>query len=296
MPKKTTSPRLTDPVALIPTHIRDAAGNIIAEIGVTPGVELLAISDRRATGKKVKEPSPIHAMSMDHRETIFRRSRARSLNTPELALAHESLTSWLNGENAWPEIAEAYRNSPESIQRISDLLDLVRREVARFEASSPEMDRVNALTLGEEMITKLTVQFTSISRAMSDYATVPFLAFQPKTKLWAIGQWPAGLGEPGSYGFCGERGRPYGEVMAAHGILTLAAAADPLRVKSRALDRIRRCDCGRWYFAIRFDGVACSDRCRKRIHDKKPAVKAKKAKDARTNLKYKNGKIFVEKK
>lgn len=243
---------------------------------------------KKASKPKLPDLSPILSMSQDHRLAIFRRSRSRSLNTPELAFAHESLTSWLNGENDWQGIDEAYRNGPESIERISDLLALVKRETLAFEASAPDMypyfyGSVDAPTPLEKR--GVIVQFSAISRAMSDYATVPFLAFQPKTKLWGIGQRPAGLGTPMSFGLTGVRGRPYGEVMAAHGILVLA--------RSGALDRIRRCDCDRWYYAKRVDGVACSGTCRKRIHDKKPAVIEKRAQQARTNSTYKSGKVYV---
>jgi hypothetical protein len=253
------------------------------------------MSKHRETKRKEKlaELLPIMAMSRDHRASIFRRSRSRSMNSPEVALAHESLTEWLNEENSSPSIDLQYRNSSESTQRILDLLNLVRKVVTAFEQEAPEMypyfygkaAEPHYSFEGQEI-----VHFGAISRALVDYATVPFLAFQMSTKLWGLGHSPVGL--PGTV----HNGmmevlqptlRPYGEVMAAHGILELA--------RSEALHRIKQCDCKRWFFMKRKDGVACSDTCRKRIHDRKPEVINRRKVNAKTNEDYKSGKIHIRK-
>jgi len=243
---------------------------------------------------KFPELLPITAMSRDHRATIFRRSRSRSLNSPEVALAHESLTQWLNGENSWEYIAPQYRNSPESTQRILKLFNLVKRVITAFEQKAPAM---YPYFYGKAPMPRgigdgggPTVQFGEISRAMVDYATVPYLAFQPSTKLWGLGHWPVGLaGEAhnGAMQILPPALRPYGEVLAAHGILELA--------RRGALSRIRECDCKKWYFAKREDGVACSDTCRKRIHDRKPEVVERRRKKAKEYAEFRSGKNFLEK-
>jgi hypothetical protein len=241
---------------------------------------------------KLPELLPITAMSSDHRATIFRRSRSRSLNSPELALAHESLTQWLNGENSGENIYPSYRNSPESTQRILKLFKLVRDVTTTFEQKAPVMypyfyGKAAAPSRIEEK--DHTVQFDIISRALVDYATVPYLAFQPSTKLWGLGHWPVGLPDVAYYGPMEVQPtlRPYGEVLAAHGILELA--------RRRALSRIRECDCGDWYFAKREDGVACSDTCRKRIHDRKPEAIERRRKKAKEYADFRSGKNFLEK-
>ncbi len=233
---------------------------------------------------------PITALSRDNSEAIFRRSRSRSVNTPEVTLAHGSLTEWLNGENSYEGIASEYRNSPESSGRILDLLKLVRKVVTRFEREAPEMypysyGKSPKASWSEE---RIVVHFGAISRALADYATVPYIAFQPSSKLWGLGHWPVGLGGPfnSTMQKLQPTFRPYGEVMAAHAILEL--------VRSGALHRVKQCDCGRWFFMKRRDGVACSNTCRKRIHDRKPEVIERRRKAAKTNADYNSGKIHIQ--
>jgi hypothetical protein len=119
---------------------------------------------------------------------------------------------------------------------------------------------------------------------------LPYLAFQPSSKLWGLGQWPVGLTDTvhnGLMQILQPTFRPYGEVMAAHGILELA--------RSRALNRVMQCDCGIWFFAKRIDGVACSGTCRKRIHDRKPEVIERRKSKARKNAEYNSGRIHLKK-
>jgi hypothetical protein len=237
--------------------------------------------------------SPITSLSRDHRASIFVRTRSRSVNSPEVKIAHQALTEWLNGENSWEEIDSNYRNTPESTERIRQLFELVTRVVAEFERQAPVLyPHFYATPKSEDHGREkgLIVLFGEISRAIADYATVPYLAFQPSSKTWGVGHWPAeSAGAQGSGTIHSIRPihRPYGEVMAAHGILEL--------VRNNALTRIRRCDCGRWFFALRIDGVACSDTCRKRIHDQKPEVKKRRKDKAKNNSDYTSGLIHVKK-
>lgn len=253
------------------------------------------MSKHRKTRKPGRLPEllPISAMSRDHRATIFRRSRSRSINSPEVALAHESLTEWLNGENSSTCISPEYRNSPESIQRILDLLNLVRMVVTDFEQRAPTMYPHfygRASEPSSRFSRDTIVHFGAISRALVDYATVPYLAFQPSSKLWGLGHWPvelSGCAHNGTLQVLQPTFRPYGEVMAAHGILELA--------RTSLLCRIKQCDCKRWFFMKRKDGVACSGTCRKRIHDRKPEVIKRRKQKARINSEYKSGKIHTQK-
>lgn len=235
---------------------------------------------------------PITALSRDSREVIFRRSKSRSVNSPEVALAHESLTEWLNGENSYEGIDPNYRNCPESSRRILDLLKLVSKVVAELERKAPTLYPFFYRKSPEPSPIEehaAIVHFGAISAALVDYATVPYLAFQPSSKLWGLGHWPVGLSGKAHNGMMQQLQptfRPYGEVMAAHAILEL--------VRSGALHRIKQCDCGLWFFMKRRDGVACSDRCRKRIHDRKPEVIEKRRKNAKLNAHYNSGKIHIQ--
>jgi hypothetical protein len=248
---------------------------------------------QRQRAKRAPGLPPITAMSWDHRESIFARTRIRSVNTPEVKIAHQWLTGWLNGENSWEEIDPSYRNTPDSVERIRQLLELVTRVVTKFERQAPTSypDSYGVPTNEAPKRKKGTiVHFGEISRALADYATVPYLAYQPNSRLWGIGHWPVGdpkKPEIGIIPVLRPTKRPYGEVMAAHGILEL--------VRSNALSRIRQCDCGRWFFALRTDGVACSDTCRKRIHDQKPEVKRRRKEQARNNSDYTTGRIHLRK-
>jgi hypothetical protein len=212
-------------------------------------------------------------------DAIFERSRSRSLNCPEIAHAHRSLTTWLNGETGWEANGVANeRNSPESTHRILALFELVRRYATEYEAGGA----------GTELpfpVTQRSIRFLEIENLMQQYATVPYLAFQAPRRIWGVGQWPV-RHSPNEMSAAEPHAafRPYGEVLAAHGILELA--------RRQALSRIRQCGCKRWYFAKREDGVACSDTCRRRIHDQKPEVKderKRKAKELR--LLHENGKV-----
>jgi hypothetical protein len=213
---------------------------------------------------------------------IFERSRSRSLNCPEVAQAHESLTTWLNGENPWESHRPASeRNNPESTHRILALFELVRR----LTRPDYEQGTLKMWFAQEELLPNMrrTYRFLEIESRMQQYATVPYLAFQRPGRRWGVGQWPAGH-SPDQMTKPQQTFRPYGEVMAAHGILELA--------RHQALARVRQCECKRWYFAKREDGVACSDTCRKRIYDQKPEVKNKRKRKAKElDLLHKNGKV-----
>jgi hypothetical protein len=243
---------------------------------------------KTSRAKKLPELRPTTAMGRDHYASIFRRTRSRSINSPEVAVAHEYLTDWLNGADSLEVVAPQYRNSPESTERIRVLLELVRGVIAAFEKAS------KTGVVDREIEDALVVQFPGISRALVDYATVPYLAFQPSSKLWGLGHWPTGLRFPGSN--LNDIGqvpqptstlRPYGEVMAAHGILELA--------RSGALSRIRQCDCGRWFFAIKKNGVAHHRNCRQKIYDRKPEIIAKRKAQNKNNDLIVTGKIHFQK-
>jgi hypothetical protein len=252
---------------------------------------------KKAESQKVERTlgfSPITLMSRDHRESIFARTRRRSVNGPEVKIAHQSLTEWLNGENSWEEIDRNYRNTPDSTERIRHLFELVTNVVSEFERQAPTLypnSYGRSTNEDRKRESEVIVHFGEISKALADYATVPYLAFQPSSKLWGLGHWPAWPTDGPDIGmipFVRGTNRPYGEVMAAHGILEL--------VRSNALSRIRQCDCGRWFFASRIDGVACSDTCRKRIHDQKPEVKKRRRDKAKKNSEYTTGLIHVRNK
>jgi hypothetical protein len=79
---------------------------------------------------------------------------------------------------------------------------------------------------------------------------------------------------------------PAGETAAAHGLIEL--------VRCDCIDRLRTCECGRWYYAKRADGIACSDSCRKRIHDRTDKAKETRKTRLKANADYNSGKVFVK--
>ena len=196
------------------------------------------------------------------RPALFASPRSRSVNTPDVRNAHGWLTFWLNAErdlDADAQRVEGY--SSESKERILGLLALVSATVKKVQAQRGDI--------------QYSATFTDITEAMRPYTAFPTLAYVADAKTWIVIR---ELPEDSRF--------PARETMAAHGLLELA--------RHECLDRIRHCDCGRWYFALRDDGVACSDTCRKRIHERTPEAKAKRRQRLQDNAEYNTGKIFLK--
>jgi hypothetical protein len=260
---------------------------------------------KRETGRKSLNPLLLTAMSTDFPKVIFQRSRTRSLNTPELRVAHEALTRWLNGEDK-DHRNPHFRNSPESAERVLNLLATTKQLTRKI---TEDANRFNSLTDGRHSRDSSGTRrswsvISTLQGLFNDYATVPFLAFQSPTKLWGVGHWPANLPgaagsdmteeelaafSNGSYPLAQKTQsfRPYGEVMAAHGILEL--------VRNNALERIRQCNCKLWFFAVRKRTVAHAPTCRKRLYDQTPEAIAKRKKRAKDNEPFTSGKIHLKK-
>jgi hypothetical protein len=262
---------------------------------------------KRETSRTSMKRQPLTVVSSEFEKVDFRRSPARSVVTPEVRAASEPLINWLNGEGA-NRRNPAFRNSSESTQRILSLLELVGDATDQIdkEAKLRHPD-VYGRPQDEERNERLRNHSatTTFYGAFNDYVTVPYLVFNARRKQWGIGQWPLGLpGVPGSditveeldklARFAGaepaplnsQPWRPYGEVMAAHGILDL--------LRSGVLDRVRKCECGLWFLALRHDSKAHNATCRKRLHDRSPTAIKKRREKQRANALVRSGKIYLQ--
>jgi hypothetical protein len=195
---------------------------------------------------------PITALASDPAPALFNGSKRRSINNPETKLAHQSITAWLNGSEPWFRTIGDNYDYGESKLRILALLTRVQFLLARFGEQEAKLFPWAAGRGGKQPSLPYPpdfyTTFPNIERLMDEYATVPYLAYQPNSRLWAIGQKPANPSQ-----------RPYGEVMAAHGVLEM--------VRCGAIDRMRQCKrkgCQRWFYAVRLDSVTCSDPCKKK--------------------------------
>ena len=80
--------------------------------------------------------------------------------------------------------------------------------------------------------------------------------------------------------------RPFGEVLAAHGIFYLLACG--------VLSRIRRCHCGLRSFAPQEQSISHSRLCSKRLFDQSPEQKQKRKKQNAHNYRVRTGKHQLE--
>lgn len=173
------------------------------------------------------------------------------------------IASWLNGKGA--------QNSAASRKRIEGLLDNLRKVLAIVASVPSNFDWTNA-GYGKhppepDGYDELT---TELAYRLQEYPTCPFFSVKDGRE-WYIND--------GVWGT-----RPTGESVAAHGILALAQIG--------LLDRIKRCDCGKWYFARFTHQRSCSANCRRRVYEKTEKFKAKRRKYMRRYYRLKNsGKV-----
>jgi hypothetical protein len=172
---------------------------------------------------------------------------------------------WLNGKGD--------NNSRRSRERIQDLLECLREVIALVESVPQDFNWPNA-GLSKfhrprpEGFDELENELHS---RLSIYVTYP--AFE--TYVWGP-----------EWGFddviCGRT--PAGESVAAHSIIAVA--------KLGLLDRIRMCDCGKWFFARFLHQRSCSATCRRHVYEKTQKFKAKRRKYMREYYRLKkSGKV-----
>lgn len=174
-----------------------------------------------------------------------------------------NVASWLNGEGG--------RNSVASRKRVVALLENLRKILAIVASMPSDFDWDNAGYGAHppepEGFDRLT---TELAYRLQEYPTCPFFSVDVGRK-WFI--------DDGVWG-----NRPSGESVAAHSIFEIA--------KAGLLDRIKQCDCGRWYFARFRHQCSCSTACRRRVYEKTQSFKAKRRKYMRKYYHLKNsGKV-----
>jgi hypothetical protein len=210
--------------------------------------------------------------------TVFSEQKQRYINNPQVRAAHIALTSWLNGDYSSEGNSPDVRNTADSMQRILLILCELQFFLAKLEdqkgALYPEGAGGKPRNPGFKRVETYHARFPQLDKLLSDYAVVPQLVFEPKSARWGVVHQPA------------LSSRPHGEVMAAFGLLEL--------VRAGCLARVKRCDCGRWYFARKFDSVSCGqNRCRQRVYDQKPEVKERKKANREKNAAYVSGMVHV---
>jgi len=151
----------------------------------------------------------------------------------------KDLLDWLNQES--PD--DDGRNSQASRQRVLDLRDAIET-VRNHEAATEEIRKA------EEKVKAAVIRYPPVSeveiRAASGNAKL----------LWR-------------YRKIGTTGIPYGERQAVSWLFDLAKTSD--------FEKIRKCDCGRWFFAKRAGSVGCCPKHQRKAYEKTPEYKAYKA-------------------
>ncbi len=217
-----------------------------------------AMQSRTKDHGKVDRASPLLGLDWDHTDAMSFVSRYRSIRSPEIQLAAEATTTWLNGQRvgsaAVPGSAEyeGWKNTPASRARILQLFEQLKaaKEAASRQVVSPELVRkYPVMSLPSLALTR---------RTFMPYATAPMPVIDHRTGQIGVRQQPAS----GRY--------PFGEVLAAHGLLTL--------LQGDSLDLLRQCalpDCQRWFFAPRDKSFHCpGEACGQRARDRDPERKA----------------------
>lgn len=247
------------------------------------------------------------------RASVFSGLNSNSMNLLSIALgkpldtagpASEAVIAWLNGyvtikqwarqgsarENRKDLIARFYKgsvdgivpvedHSPASQERIVHLLKVVRGTVASFRANVAVVARSSGPDEFHFMM--------PVTRLMRQYATYPTFFLHPKSGVLGVAhQAVATNGRPWDLELVVATldqlasEIPYGEVLAAHGIIELARLGK--------LDRVRLCRvCPRWFFQGRSDAVTCSPGCRHKIYEQTPAYKERRRDIAKRNYKAK---------
>ncbi len=195
--------------------------------------------------------------------SIFSSPRGRTIGTPEVKVAQQWITSWLNAERDFDHGTLAASGcTSESRGRVLSLLSYVSNVTRiRITAEDPRQS--------EQWIT-----FDGITAQMEKYPVFPSLAYLPGSKRWGVIR---ALPKSSQY--------PAGEALAAHGIIELA--------RNSLLDRVKACACGRWFFANNPLRVACSVRCRQLNWEKSPEVLKRRKRQAKANAEYNSGRVHV---
>lgn len=212
---------------------------------------------------RLKDPRSFVTM-FDPPNARERRDRGRAFErTYEGEESGINVAFWLNGHGA--------KNSAASRKRIEGLLNNLRQVLAIVANVPPNFDWDNAGYAPDYSLPDSYDELTlELANRLQDYPTCPFF------NVDVGGQWYI---EDGVWGV-----RPAGESVAAHSILELA--------KAGLLDRINRCDCGKWYFARFRHQHSCSAACRRHVYETTEKFRAARRKYMRKYYRLKNsGKV-----
>ncbi len=147
------------------------------------------------------------------------------------------------------------RWSEASRQRVLTLRDAVSKALAHA---------------GKRPTAELTAILRTINRRMSDYPMKSSVSLSGKGVLSFI----QGSGP----------GKPQGEQLAAWALVALADTGH--------FDLLRKCECGRWYFAKRKDQKGHDAQCARKVYEQTEEYKARKRKKARERYElHKSGKV-----
>lgn len=221
-------------------------------------------------GSEAGDKSHLHQLSPDHPTAATFPRKARSVRTPEIRFAARAVTQWLNGERHGAYAVEGsweyhtWRNTPHSRKRIIALREVISEQLKNLQelvADFPDVLKADPSSIA------LTIPLPRVHTLMEAYPTAPALQYDLASGCLGIRQWPTGSRYP------------TGEVLAAHGLISLAQA--------EALDLLRICKCDRWYFAGRTDSPGCSPKCRQKLYDQTDEAKEKRRVRLQKNRAYK---------
>jgi len=153
------------------------------------------------------------------------------------------------------------RNSLAEREPVIELMGLIRKTLATIEKTSkrplvwPYPRRVNSLL--EELNTRL-----------ENYPRIPRLSIE--NGAWAFGALPWG--------------NPVSESIVVQWLIRLTS--------EHLLDRVRRCVCGKWFFAARNQRKSCSPKCRHKLYEQTEEYRRKRRKYMRDYYqRYLSGKV-----
>lgn len=174
-----------------------------------------------------------------------------------------NVVSFLNADKPTTHGA---RLTKASRRRISELINLFAAAMKAIE-QEPSEDLVN------DSSAELNALEVELNERIQHYPTVPAFYFD-WGREWCIDE----------VRFSDKPSQDAGEWVAARGVIELA--------KLRMLANVRRCICGRWFFATRVDQRSCSSKCRHKNYEQTSDFKAKRREYMRSyNELKKTGKV-----
>jgi hypothetical protein len=175
------------------------------------------------------------------------------LKTGSDRLNSRDLLRWINDRRPPNRAQYDAQSTVASRKRVIRILEAIQQVIADL---SEHLARGTGRDYWGNCPPELEERIQNIDDLLFEYPTRPTLEIVGKD------------GRGGLYiDYATSPGRPIGEQCAIFAIRRL--------VNAGRLDRIRRCDCGNWFLAIRTDQLACSGRCRHRHYEQTVEAKTK---------------------